>query len=190
VGALATKALPKADDLFPEEEDAALQAVIERAYRRILIEMHHLVADALPIDPARFRLDDAATRAILEHAATRVVGISETTRQAIAEQLVAGQAAGLSTTEIMANIEHLFSVTWARRAETVARTEIAEAQRVSAIDRYTASGLVDRVTIRDGEDDEPCAGRNGTTVPIGRAPELAHPNCTLILIPVLREGAG
>jgi hypothetical protein len=176
------------DELLPEDEDTALQLVIEQAYRRVLLEMHHLVADALPIDPSRFRLDDAATRAILEHAATRVVGIGETTRQAIAAKLQEGQAAGLSTFEIAQSIENLFTITWANRAETVSRTEIAEAQRVSAIDRYTASGLVDRVTIRDGEDDEPCASRNGTTVPIGRAPELAHPNCTLVLIPVLREG--
>lgn len=179
---------PSAAELLPEDEDTALQLVIERAYRRVLLELHHLVADALPIDPARFRLDDAATRAILEHAAARVVGIAETTRQAIAEKLQVGQAEGRSTVEIAQSIEHLFTITWAHRAETVARTELAEAQRVSAIDRYRASGLVDRVTLRDGEDDEPCAGRNGTTVPLDRAPELAHPNCTLILVPVLREG--
>lgn len=177
-----------ADDLIPPEEEAALLRVLDPAYRRALLEMHALVRDALEVSPLDWRLDDAATTALLEEAATRVIMITEATRRQIAAVLQAGQADGLTTTEIADSIDQLLTVTWRSRPETIARTEIAEAQRLSAIDRYRASGLVDRVKIRDGEDDEPCAGRNGTTVPLGDAPTLAHPNCTLVLIPVLREG--
>jgi hypothetical protein len=186
---LAHKAL-RADDLYTDDDEARLKAILDHAYADMLRTMHLIVADHFAdlLDPMSFRLDDTATRAILAHSGQRVTGISETTRQALAELLAEGQARGDTTMEIANSIEHLFSVTWQSRMEMIARTEIGEAQRVSAIDRYTATGLVDRVTLRDGEDDEPCASRNGTTVPIGQAPQLAHPNCTLVLIPVLRDG--
>lgn len=175
------KAPPTADDLLPPEEEARLQFVLDAAYRRVLLEVHHLTRDALELTPADFRLDDAATRAILEHAAERVVGITEETRQSIAAKLAAGQEAGLSTQEIADSIAHLFTVTWKSRPETVAATEIAEAQRVSAIDRYKATGLVDNVRLTDAhrgtDHTETCLARNGTTVPLDEAPALDHPNC-------------
>jgi hypothetical protein len=83
-------------------------------------------------------------------------------------------------------------VTWKNRPFTIASTEIAEAQRLAAINRYAASGVVDRVKISDatrGKDHTAtCLARAGTTVPLDEAPPLDHPNCSLVLIPVLREG--
>lgn len=185
---LAVRAV-QADDLLPEEESTRLKFILESTYQRVLLEMHHLVADAFELDPASFRLTDEATNAILAEAGTRVVGITETTRSALAEILQAGQEAGLSTFEIAQSIDHLFTVTWASRSETIARTEIGEAQRLSAIDRYKATGLVDFVRIRDGDEDEPCASRNGTLASLDNPPQLAHPNCTLVLIPVVKVDA-
>jgi hypothetical protein len=182
----------RADDLIPPEEETRLQSILDALYRRVLLELHFLVRDSIPVNPAAFRLDDAATNAILEHAAHRVVMITETTRQAIAQKLQDGQRDGLTTQEIADSIEHLFSITWANRAEMVASTEIGEAQRVSAIDRYKATGLVDSVKISDasrGSDHtDTCLARAGTTVPLDEAPQLDHPRCSLVLIPVLREG--
>lgn len=191
IARLATKAL-RADDLVPDDEEQRLQIILEAAYRRVLIEMHFLVQDSLPVDPLTFRLADEATEALLQHAATRVVGITSTTRQAIAAKLVAGQRDGLTTQEIADSIEHLFQVTWKNRAEMVASTEIGEAQRLAAIDRYKATGLVDRVKISDAtrgtDHTATCLARAGTTVPLDQAPQLDHPRCSLVLIPVLREG--
>jgi len=167
------------DDLLPEEEETRLRFILDSTYQRVLLEMHHLVADAFELDPASFRLTDEATNAILEQAAQRVIGITETTRNAIRDILVAGQRDGLSTYEIAQHIEHLFTKTWASRGETIARTEIGEAQRLSAIDRYRATGLVDYVRIRDGDEDEPCASRNGTLASLDNPPQLAHPNCLI-----------
>lgn len=177
-----------------DDEQRRLLVIVEAAYTRILTAVHHLVATALPL-PNRdtFRVDDPATRRMLQNAANRVVGIDETTRQAIAEMIQRGQEQGLSTWEIahgsgdFAGIDGLFKETWAGRADTVARTELQEAQRLSALDRYHASGMVDRVKIIDGDYDEVCKARNGKIVPIEQAPELAHPNCKLVLIPILRE---
>lgn len=191
IARLATKAA-RADDLVPDDEETRLQFIMDAVYRRVLLELHFLVQDSLPVDPATFRLADEATTALLEHAATRVVGITETTRQAIAAKLAAGQAAGLTTQEIADSIAHLFDITWKNRPEMIASTEIGEAQRLAAIDRYTATGLVDRVKISDAtrgtDHTATCLARAGTTVPLDQAPQLDHPRCSLVLIPVLREG--
>ena len=179
-----------ADELVPEEEETRLLFILEAEYRRLLLEMHHLTRDALEADPSAFRLDDASTRAMLNHAAERVVMITESTRDQIRAVLIAGQAEGLSTQEIADKISHLLTVTWKSRPEMIAATEIGEAQRLSALDRYAASGMVDRVKISDANrgtnHDEVCLARNGTVVPLAQAPTLHHPHCSLVLIPVLR----
>lgn len=189
---LATKAL-RADDLVPEEDELRLLAALEPMWRRVLLELHFLTQDTLPVNPLDFRLTDESTEALLNEAARRVVGITETTRQAIARKLRDGQRDGLTTQEIADSIDSLFTVTWKNRAEMVASTEIGEAQRLAAIDRYTASGVVDRVKLSDAtrgtQHTEVCLARAGTTVPLDEAPPLDHPRCSLVLIPVLREGA-
>lgn len=143
------------------------------------------------------RLDDVATRLILADAGQRVVRIDETTRQAVAETFQEGQALGLSDWELargsrkvgFGGIDGLFKETWRGRAQTVARTEMTESQLTSARERYLASGVVDQVRIVDGEQDDACASRNGRVVPVTQRVGTAHPNCTVAVVPVLREGA-
>lgn len=171
-------------------EELRLMVLLEPMYRAVDRAQARIVAQALDLDPATFRVDDPiVTEQLSRTAAERAVLITETSRRQLRELIAQGQSDGLTTQEIADSIRHLFDVTWAGRAETVARTELGEAQRVSAIARYRQSGKVDRVYIRDGEDDEPCRSRNGTTVPLSEAPGLAHPNCVLTLVPVVREGA-
>lgn len=187
----AVKAI-RADDLVPDEEEVRLAFIMEAVYRRVLLELHFLVQDNLPVNPVDFRLRDEDTEALLQEAARRVVMITDTTRQAIARKLADGVRDGLTTQEIADSIAHLFDITWKNRPFTIASTEIAEAQRLAAINRYQASGVVDRVRISDatrGKDHtDTCLARAGTTVPLDEAPPLDHPNCSLVLIPILREG--
>lgn len=64
----------------------------------------------------------------------------------------------------------------------VSRTELQEAQRLAAIDRYQATGMVSMVELRDGgtaDSDEFCNQRNGRRVPLSSVPGLAHPNAVL-----------
>lgn len=182
----------RVEDLVPEEDELRLLAALEPMWRRVLLELHFLTQDTLPVNPLDFRLRDESTEALLQEAARRVVGITETTRQAIARKLQDGQRDGLTTQEIADSIESLFTVTWKNRAEMVASTEIGEAQRLAALDRYTASGVVDRVKISDAtrgtQHTETCLARAGKVVPLDEAPPLDHPRCSLVLIPVLREG--
>lgn len=177
----------RVEDIYnADDEEKRLAFIVDAMYRRILADMHLLVTDEFDLDPAEFRLSDEATNALLEEAATQVVRISTTTREAIAAKLAAGNEAGLNTYEIAQSIEALFTETWANRATVIVRNEIGNAQLLSAADRYAATGLVDNVRIRDGDEDEPCASQNGTTVPLGKHGGLNHIQCTKIIIPILR----
>lgn len=185
---LERRALPELADLYPDDEDERMRLILEGAYRRMLRDMHAIVGTAFDLDPATFRLPDAVTEQFLTHAQFAGTQISETTQARLREILIEGQRNGDSTQDIIERVEKLYEQTWKARPETIVRTEIGEAQRLAAIDRYTASGLIDRVKIRDGDKDEPCKSRNGTTVPLDQAPTLAHPKCTLLLVGLLREG--
>lgn len=192
----------EADDVYSGEAERELLARILGAYySAVLAAVHEVVRasfiDVPAFDPEQFLLEDSATVRLLSQAGARIVRIDETTRQAIAAQLQTGAQRGYNTWQIAhgvpsedyRGINGLFRETWAGRAEMVARTELQNAQRLSAIDRYNATGLVDEVELIDGDEwDAECANRNGKVVPLAQAPGLAHPNCTLVLVPVLRRG--
>lgn len=189
--------MPDIDDVYDgDAERERLSDILEQRYLQMLRAVHATMIELFGLDAERFRLTDSAVNQILVEAAHQVVRIDETTRQLIAEQLRVGQALGLSTWEIAhgrpdigyRGIEGLYSETWKGRADTIARTELQHAQNEASINRYAATGMVDHVEIVDGDYDAACAERNGRIVPISERPQLLHPNCTLALIPVLREG--
>jgi hypothetical protein len=190
--------MPDIDAIYDDDEELRrLAAILEPRYRRMLSAVHEAIRLAFGLRVERFRLTDAHTNLILVAAARQVVRINETTRQAIAEQLRIGQELGLSTFEIAQGnarigyrgIDGLYRETWRGRAQMIARTELQHAQIVSAYQQYAATGLVDRVQLVDGDEwDEGCRARNGRVVPLADRPPLLHPNCTLGLIPVFREG--
>jgi len=190
--------MPDVNDIYDTpEEQRRLAAILEQRYLAMLAAVHAALIRLFGLDAERFVISDSAVNLLLVDAAQRVVRIDETTRQAIAEQLRVGQALGLSTYELAhgnANIgyhgiEGLYSETWKGRAETIARTELQHAQNEASLNRYAATGMVDHVKIIDGDEwDLPCAQRNGRIVPISERPQLNHPNCTMVLVPVLREG--
>ena len=189
--------MPDIDDVYDSNlERERLAEILEQRYVAMLNATHAVLVELFGMDVERFVLPDSATNAILVEAAQQVVRIDETTRAAIAEQLRIGQALGLSTYEIAhgredigyRGIDGLFDETWKGRADTIARTELQHAQNESALNRYAASGMVDFVQIVDGDYDADCAARNGRVVSISEHPRLLHPNCTMNLIPWLREG--
>ncbi len=176
-----------------------LAAILMPRYVRMLEAWQGLVSSALPqLQAEDFRLDDEATRAILAEAAERVVLIDASTRDAIREQLREGQKRGYSSSEIAngvpaedyRGIDGLFAVTWKGRAQTVAFNELSEAQHVASLNRYAATGLIDKVQLVENEDtDEPCAARNGMVVPLSSNPQRLHVNCRLGTIPVVEDAA-
>ena len=199
--AVATKdAQDDLDALWPsDDERARLERILGPYYQATLEAINVILANLLPPDANTMVVSDAAVARILGEAATRVVRIDETTRAAVRAQLQLGQLRGYSNWQIAHGVEAdgyrgidgLFQETWAGRADTIARTELQHASVVASRDRFVASGVVDRVRIIDGDTwDATCSDRNGRIVPIEQAPTLAHPNCTLVLVPVLREDLG
>jgi len=193
----------RVEDVFDSEaEQEALAAILDPRYVGMLNATHEAVGSALApflgFDAEGFRLDDAATRALLAESAERVVLITAATRDALRAQLREGQRRGYSAHEIAygvpaedyRGVDHLFRTTWKGRAETVARTELAHAQNVASLNRYEATGLVAEVEIVEHDDtDAPCAARNGKVVPLSEKPGLLHPNCQMGLIPRVRTDA-
>jgi hypothetical protein len=187
------------EDIYDRlEEQRRLARILMPRFLRLLQAWHEMVASVFQLSPEEFRLDDPATRKQLAHAAERVVLIDQSTRAALWEVLREGQQRGYSNHEIAhgvpadgyGGIDGLYLNTWRGRSETIARTEVAEAQNVASLDRYAATGMVDRVQIVEHEDtDEPCASRNGRVVPLASKPGLLHPNCQMGLIPVVNEAA-
>jgi hypothetical protein len=186
------------EDVYdPEEEQGRLARILFPRYQRMLEAVHQLVHSVFPwLTPDEFRLDDPATRKQLALAAEQVVGIDATTRAALRDVLREGQRRGYSAFEIaegvpadrFGGIKGLYLDTWKGRAELIARTEMATAQNAAALDRYGATGLVQRVQLVEHEDtDEPCAARNGRVVPLSEKPGLLHPNCRLGLVPIVED---
>jgi len=186
------------DTVWPsDDERARLEAILGPYYQATLEATNRILRRTLGrrISPNTLVVSDAAVVRILAEAAAQVVRIDETTRNAIRAQLQIGAQRGYSTWQVAhgvpadgyRGIDGLFQETWAGRADTVARTELQHASVVASRDRFVASGVVDRVEIIDGDDDQPCSSRNGKIVPLEQAPSLAHPRCTLVLSPVLRQ---
>jgi hypothetical protein len=185
------------------DEQRRLARILAPRYLRMLEAVHLAIASLFGqffpgLTPEAFRLDDPATRKQLALAAERVVLIDTATRSALRDVLREGQARGYSAFQLangvpeedFGGVTGLYLETWRGRSETIARTEIATAQNAAALDRYAATGMVERVQIVESEDtDAPCAARNGTVVPLSSKPGLLHPNCRMSLIPVVDEMA-
>jgi HK97 family phage portal protein len=90
----------------------------------------------------------AVDRIITDRAEHLAATITDTTATAIADQLAEGVRLGESVDQLAARIDHLFDVTWANRAETVARTEVIAAHNHSyraVLDAGAAAGLVEEI---------------------------------------------
>jgi hypothetical protein len=188
------------EDVYdPEEEQGRLARILFPRYLRMLEAVHQLLQSVFPfLTPDEFRLDAPATRKQLALAAEQVVRIDASTRDQLRDVLKEGQKRGYSAFQVaegvaadgFGGIAGLYLDTWRGRAETIAKTETANAALHASYDRYAATGMVERVQLVEHEDtDAFCAARNGKIVPLAEKPGLAHPNCRLGVIPIVEDGA-
>jgi hypothetical protein len=72
------------------------------------------------------------------------------------------------------------------RAGLIARTEIANANNLTGTAAYRDSGLVERVEVFDGTEDDACAAADGQiwTLDEADANPIEHPNCQRAFAPV------
>ena len=170
-----------ADSLVPETEALRLAAMLRPLQLDVLDATHGLVVAELGV---AFGLDDPQTRAFLRAAGLNVVGITDTTREQVRAELVAGQQQGEGIPELARRLRTLaaFSQT---RAETVARTELGTSQNQAALAAYRASGVVVGVRVHDGDFDASCSEMDGRVFPLGQEPAaLQHPNCVRAFAPL------
>lgn len=183
-------------DLYPDGQDEALRDLLEGHILKADKAIWEAVAEALG---ATVEYDEAGPVAqrLLGNSAKRVVQINEVTRKAIRETMALAEQRGYSLFQIangvdadgFRGIRAVVKETYKGRADAIARTELGFATNDAALDRYLESGLTE-VDIIDGDNDDVCAGRNGSRVEIvGERPDLAHPNCTLVVVPVIPEAA-
>lgn len=172
-------------------ERQQLDDLMFKRYGGMLRSVHGLITRAFNL--GQMPLDDVAMRHILLEARARTVVVEAQTQFAISAVLAEGTRLGLSRHEIaygtadgsFKGIEGLFTQTWKGRPDTIARTELQQAMLRATVDRFRATRAVDAVIAHDGDLDAACAVRNGKRYELSNPPMLAHPNCSLVLAPVL-----
>ena len=181
-------------DLYPDGQNEVLQRLLSGHVLEADEAVWAAVKEALGSTVAYDEAGPVARR-LLDNSAKRVVQINETTRKAIQQTLSLAEERGYNLFQIangvpaddFRGIRGIVKEVYKGRSDAIARTELGFATNDAALDRYLENG-VREVEIIDGDQDEVCAGRNGTTVEImAERPELAHPNCTLVVVPVLPE---
>lgn len=187
--------LPSADDLLNNEDGAKLIGLVKRFYASIIETSWDTWNTALGVAIA-FDLADPLVTQVLGKAATRVLDINQTTLEALRSALEQASEAGWGVDQLVrgdpANgipgLRDIVEETYKGRAETIARTELGEAQNAATAGRYKAAG-VDRVEILDNgneaTDDADCIDANGQiwTLSYFEANPLQHPNCTRAAAP-------
>lgn len=173
-----------AEALVAEGEATLLGEVLTPRQLALFEQVRGLVVAELGID---FEIDDAASRQLLAESGTRIVGITNTTREAVRAALVEGQYAGEGIPQLAARLKDLPAFNDAR-ARVVARTELAHSTNRSAMASYQASGVVVGIRVLDSDADPLCQSWNGRVLPISQSssiPMLGHPNCVRALAPIV-----
>jgi HK97 family phage portal protein len=194
-------AMVKAAAINWDEEDDLLREVLDRFYNAVGERAFGTASDTLGVELA-WDLANPNIGRVMDQLGTRIVDISETTRQDVIGRIAAGQQEGLSLSEISDSIRDLFEQTYKGRAETIARTETMVSYSKASTLAYEESGVVDSVELSDNPDHTEsydasdgltCAERDGLVVNLGDVDkhiEAEHPNGSLAVIPILSTPLG
>lgn len=180
------KAWPSADDLIPDD-DPDLARIIREAWESTFEDAARDASDTLRVEIS-FDLANQWVQDELDQVGERVRGMSETARETLRGIIDRAASEGLSIPDVAQLIQDAFAFSEAR-AETIARTETAEAYNRASLRSYEASGLVDEVEVLDGDYDEVCQGLHGQRKSLewARANLIQHPRCRRAFAPVVRE---
>lgn len=181
-------------DLFPADELAQLRRLLGGLHIEAVVRGWDAGLRLVGIDDKP--ITDDATAKLTARLGVRIKGISDTTRQSVAEHIAIAKERGYSTAEIvrgvpgdgyagLRNIE-AFSES---RAQTIARTELATAENWGQVAGWRETGIVSGVRIIDGDQDDACAEANGSTWTLDEfeANPIAHPSCTRVGVPVVDD---
>jgi len=194
IGRGEAKDLPPADQLLTAADSAELGEIL----KRFTIELVNLSWGtwnaALGVEAA-FDLNDPAVTELLADAGKRIKQISDTTLKAVQDLLQEGSDAGWSIDHLVRGdpatgtpgLRDIVLETYKGRAQTIARTELGNAQNKAAYHRFFGAGVTKVYVLDDGigDEDEPCVAVNQSVKPIAWMKEhpLEHPNCTRAFAP-------
>lgn len=124
-----------------------------------------------------FDLDAPFAQGFIFDRANKLAGaVTDTTYAAIKDALAEGALNGEAIPDLAKRIDHLFSTTWADRAETVARTEVISAYNGSSFIAYQEAGDVvggmEWISTLDDRTRPEHADMDGTVIGPGEAFEL------------------
>lgn len=138
---------------------------------------------------------------LLDELGNRIVGINETTRAAVGRTVEWAQDTGIGRYALangggqadpgFRGLRTLVAETYTNRALTIARTELANAENLTAVYRYSKAGLSE-VDIMDGDgcgwsthDDGDKANGTRRSLDDLRQTPISHPNCVRVPLPVV-----
>jgi HK97 family phage portal protein len=184
--------LPTAGKLLSDADSAELGEILKRFTIELIQLSWGTWNAALGVDAA-FDMNDPAVTELLANAGKRIKEISDTTLQAVRELLQHASDNGWSIDHLVRGgdgvrgLRDVVIETYKGRAQTIARTELGNAQNRAAYNRYLAAGLAKVYVLDDGigDEDEPCVAANQSVHPIAWMAEnpLEHPNCTRAFAP-------
>ncbi|CAK0773935.1 Phage portal protein [Gammaproteobacteria bacterium] len=191
-----TKELPNADDLLTAKDEAELEKVIKRWFVAIAEASWETINLSLGITAA-FDMTDPAVTYALSKAGGDVKDITATTRAALQDALKYGNEQGWSIQQLVKGdetqpgIQSIVEETYKGRSETIARTELGDAQNDVTSQRYKANGvsLVSILDNGDSDDDDECKIADGQvwTIDYFESNRLEHPNCTRCSYPIFDD---
>lgn len=177
-----------------DKERQRLAHALEPTVLAMAREVARRAEDKVPRDlrPSKATPDagyiDALSAFIRTRVGERVVGISETTRDAISAVIQDGISQGLGPIDLSKTIQDATAFD-ASRSELISRTETMFAYNDAALRTYSELGA-SMVQAIDGDQDEECAARDGREYSVEEAYSITdHPNGTLDWIPIVPQKA-
>ena len=154
--------------------------------------LQKIAKDATDYDKMLNLVHERAADWAAEHVGKAVKDIEDSTRDMLRSSVEQAINEGMSTADLADLLADSYAFGDAR-AETIARTELAEANVMGTVEGYKQSGVVDGLTWLVSQDDvcDDCLGKldkEGTLADgiEGEFPPL-HPNCRCDVIPILSD---
>jgi hypothetical protein len=177
------------EELVPAWHASRLRRALANVLSRGLRQAHGLSLAGFDL---RGRLTNEDVASYLNTAGERLVGVTETTRNAVRVALRDGLLARDTPQQLGMRLRALPEFNEAR-ARTIASTEMVEATNWAAQTAYERDRRVVGVTIHDQErcapTGGPCAGMNGRRMGVQEAeatPRTMHPNCSQARTPIMQ----
>lgn len=179
---------PYAEEVLPAVEQQQLWLAVQPFVLRISLNAGTLAGQLVGLP--EMTSDDWRIPRLLADAQTQILEAHDTTLAAIRQTLELGFMQHETARQIADQLRLTVRQVYAGRAWTIARTEIARASNLAALERYQEAG-VSTVLVSDEtvcgwtrHDDEDKANGTLRTVIAARQFPLSHPNCGRRLLPV------